>query len=215
MKLLFATNNPGKVKELKQMSQSEGMELLTLSDLGSRGSQPLVFVPDETGATFEENAVQKARETANFLAENGYKNFAVLADDSGLEIDALDGKPGVDSALFVGRETPYTIRNAKILDDMKNVPNAQRTARFICVIACVLPSGENLTTRAALEGVISHAPKGENGFGYDPIFYLPEHGKTTAELSQEEKNKLSHRGLAFNKMLEVLKCRVGFSFDSI
>lgn len=213
--MILATNNPGKAREFNAMLQSEGVEISALSDLG------LVFVPKETGTTFEENAVQKTFETAAFLAEVkdedrhsnpharleagcGYTEI-VLADDSGLEIDALNGDPGVDSALFMGADTPQNTRNAKVLALMADVPESERTARFVCVIACALPDGRVFTTRGELEGIISHEQKGADGFGYDPIFFLPSHGKTMAELSKEEKNKLSHRGKAFSRMIEKLK----------
>jgi XTP/dITP diphosphohydrolase len=198
MKIIFATNNAGKVKELKIMAQSEGVELKTLSDLG------LIFVPDETGTTFEENALIKATETAALLKKNGHADFIVLADDSGLCIDALNGEPGVDSALFMGENTPYDVRNAKIIEMLKSVPEEKRTARFVCAIACVLPSGEHLFTHGTIEGTIAHQQRGENGFGYDPIFYVKKFNKTTAELPQNEKNKISHRGEAFRKMLKIL-----------
>jgi XTP/dITP diphosphohydrolase len=128
----------------------------------------------------------------------------VLADDSGLEVDFLGGEPGVDSADFMGVDTPYSVRNAKILEMLEGVTGEKRAARFVCVIACVLPCGKTLTTRAAVEGVIAHEAAGENGFGYDPIFFVPEFGKTTAELSQAEKNKISHRGKALRAMIEQL-----------
>jgi len=197
--MIFATNNAGKILELKAMLQSEGVKLITLSDLG------LVFVAEETGRTFEENATIKAVETAEFLQKNGIEGRIVFADDSGLAIDALNGEPGVDSALFLGENTPYHVRNEKIIEMLKNIPDEKRTARFVCVIACRLPCGKILTTRGEVEGFISREQKGENGFGYDPIFFLPKFSKTTAELSNEEKNKISHRGIAFAKMIEQLK----------
>jgi XTP/dITP diphosphohydrolase len=198
MTVVFATNNKSKIKELTPMLQSAGFELTTLADL------ELTCSPDETSDTFEENALIKADETAKLLTEAGHTNVIVLADDSGIEIDALGKKPGVDSANFLGTDTPYEIRNAKILDMLADVPDAERTARFVCVIAAVLPTGERKTTRATVEGVIAREQRGENGFGYDPIFFLPERGKTTAELSQEEKNEISHRGKALQKMIEAL-----------
>jgi len=199
MTCVFATNNPGKVKELKILLQSEGIELLTLSDLG------LVFEPEETGTTFEENAIIKATETAALLREKGHE-FIVLADDSGIEIDALGKKPGVDSANFLGSETPYHVRNKKIIEMLADIPDKKRTARFVCVIACVLPSPVSpFTTRACVEGNIAREQKGENGFGYDPIFFLPDRGKTTAELSNEEKNEISHRGQSLKKMIRLLR----------
>jgi XTP/dITP diphosphohydrolase len=196
---LFATNNPGKVSELKKMLQSEGMELLTLSDLG------LVFVPEETGATFEENAVIKAAETAALLKKHKHEGFVVFADDSGLEIDALQGKPGVDSAIFLGEDATYEERFAEIFARLENEAEENRTARFVCVMACVLPEGRILTARGTVEGRISRECFGEGGFGYDPIFFLPGRGKTIAQLSAAEKNEISHRGQALRAMLAKLK----------
>jgi len=199
MTYLFATNNPNKTRELKEMFQEAGLDLLTLSDLG------LALSPEETGKTFEKNSLIKATETAAFLRSHGHMDLAVIADDSGLEIDAMDGNPGVDSALFLGADTSYEIRNTHILKFLANAPESKRTARFVCVITCVLPSDEILTTRAECPGLISHEIKGENGFGYDPIMYLPNYGKTMAEMPQEEKNKISHRGQALKAMLKKLK----------
>jgi XTP/dITP diphosphohydrolase len=199
MKVVFATNNPGKAVELIALSKSEGIELLTLSDLG------LHLKPDETGKNFEENALIKATETSALLKESGRGDFVVLADDSGLSIDALDGQPGVDSSTFAGESTPSFMRNAKVLDMMENVPYHERSARFECVIACVLPDGKNFTEMGELEGVISREQKGTHGFAFDPIFYLPQYSKTVAEISAEEKNKISHRGQAMRKMLRRIK----------
>lgn len=193
---VFATNNPAKAREIKSMLQSEGVEMLALSDLG------LVLVPDETGGTFEENARIKARETAALLKARGHE-YNVLADDSGLSIDAFGGRPGVDSANFLGAETPYPARCQKILQMLENESN--RAARFTCVIACAFPDGRILTARADIEGEIAREMHGSEGFGYDPIFFLPEFGKTAAQLSAEEKNRISHRGLALRKMIELLK----------
>jgi len=200
MKYLFATNNPGKVRELKAMFCEAGLSLIALSDLNLT-----LDAPEETGASFEENAIIKAGQTADFLRANGHCGYAVLADDSGLAIDALDGQPGVDSALFMGVDTPYKIRNAHIIKMLDDVPPLQRTARFISAIVCVLPSGETLTSRGEILGEIATAPRGEGGFGYDPIFFVPEYGKTMAELSQDEKNKISHRGKALRDMLGKLQ----------
>lgn len=202
MKYLFATNNPDKVSEIKAILGEAGLEVISLADLG------LSFEPTETGQTFKENAGQKARKTAQFLQENGHNNIAVLSDDSGLCIDAMDGEPGVDSANFMGRETPYNIRNQYIINQMLNVPDEKRTARFVCVIYCLMPpqeGGNIITTTGEVEGMIAHGPRGSNGFGYDPIFLVKEYGKTTAELTAEEKNKISHRGKALRLMVRELK----------
>ena len=199
MRYVFATNNPGKTRELKAIFQESGIDLLTLSDLN------LSLSPDETGTTFEENALIKANETAAFLRSHGHSNIVVLADDSGLEVDAMDGRPGVDSALFMGAETPFEVRNTQIIQNLSNTPDEQRTARFVCVITCVFPNNEILTTRAELAGKVALKIQGENGFGYDPILYVPAYGKTVAELTSEEKNKISHRGQAVRQILELLR----------
>ena len=176
------------------MFKSAGLDLLTLADLN------LNLSPEETGVTFEENSRIKATETAAFLQAHGHTDVIVLADDSGLEIDAMDGEPGVDSALFMGADTPYETRNKAIIKTLENVPQEKRTARFVCVITCV-KNGEILTAHGEVNGVITHELQGENGFGYDPIFYVPSYKKTMAELSVEEKNKISHRGQALRAML--------------
>jgi len=196
MTTLFATNNPGKVEEILAIFEGTGLKLISLSDLG------LFFEPTETGATFEENAIQKATKTLAFLRENGYNDVAVLADDSGLCIEALNGEPGVDSANFMGRETPYAVRNAHLIQQLTNTSN--RNAKFVSVIACAYPNGEIATTSGEIHGEIAHAPSGTGGMGYDPIFYVPEYGKTTAELTMEEKNKISHRGKALGLMIRKL-----------
>jgi len=197
MKYLFATNNPGKIKEIKTIFEAIGLEVITLSDLG------LSFEPDEDGDTFEENAMQKAVETADFIFDNGLDDIAVLADDSGLCVTALNGEPGVDSANFMGRETPYEVRNAHIVNELANA--ADRSAKFMCVIACAFPNGVLLTTEGEVVGEIAAKPDGIGGFGYDPIFFLPDKGKTMAQLSASEKNDISHRGAALSLMLEALK----------
>ena len=136
-------------------------------------------------------------------------HYAVLADDSGFSVDALGGQPGVYSSRFLGEDTPYQEKNQTIIGRLKDVPEAERTARFICVIACVLPDGRILTAEGAIEGLVAYEPRGENGFGYDPIFFLPEYGQTTAELPAEEKNRISHRGLALRAMLKQLSAHGG------
>ena len=196
MTILFATNNPGKVKEIQAVFEGTGLDVISLSDLG------LFFEPTETGATFEENAIQKATKTLEFLRENGYNDVTVLADDSGLCIEALDGEPGVDSANFMGRETPYEVRNAHLIKQLANAPN--RNTKFACVIACAYPNGEIITTTGEIHGQIAHSPSGTGGMGYDPIFYVPEYGKTAAELTMEEKNRISHRGKALGLMIRKL-----------
>ena len=153
----------------------------------------------EDGKTYEENALIKARAVAAAAGE------LVLADDSGLEIDYLGKEPGVYSARYLGEDTPYSIKNAELIRRLEGVPEEERTARFVCAIAAVLPDGREITVRAAIEGRIGYEEKGSNGFWYDPIFYVPEFGKTTAELTEEEKNQVSHRGKALRLMKEELK----------
>ena len=154
---------------------------------------------DENGATFEENAIIKAKAVSAVCGE------IVLADDSGLEIDYLNKEPGIYSARYLGEDTSYSIKNAKLIERLRGVPDEKRTARFICAIAAVFPNGEVLTTHGEIEGRIGHKAEGTNGFGYDPIFYIPELEKTTAQLSDDEKNAISHRGKALFTMKEKLK----------
>ena len=196
MKYVFATNNPGKVKEIQAVFAGTGIDIVSLADLG------LFYEPPETGDTFEANAMQKATMTLDFLRQHGITDLPVLADDSGLCIDALGGEPGVDSANFMGRETPYSVRNAHLIAQLENAPN--RAARFMCIIACAFPDGKVITTQGVMEGEIAHAPAGVGGFGFDPIFYLPAYDKTSAELSMEEKNKISHRGQGLARMIKEL-----------
>ena len=150
---------------------------------------------DENGTTFEENAIIKAKAISELCDD------IVLADDSGLEIDYLNKEPGVHSARFAGVDTPYSVKNGILIEKLKGVEEEKRTARFVCVIAAVFPDKNLITTRGTIEGYIGHEERGNNGFGFDPIFYLKEYGCTTAELSMEEKNKISHRG----KALELMK----------
>ena len=153
----------------------------------------------ENGTTFEENALIKARAVMERTGE------MALADDSGLEIDYLDGAPGIYSARFMGEDTPYEKKNAAILEKLSGVPEQERTARFVGAIACVMPDGTELTSRGTMEGRIAYEIRGENGFGYDPIFYLPECGCSSAQISPEQKNELSHRGKALRSMKEKLR----------
>ena len=154
---------------------------------------------EEDGTTFEENALIKAKTICEMTGE------LVLADDSGLEIDALNGEPGVYSARYMGEETSYHIKNANLVQRLEGVADEKRTARFVCAMAAAFPDGKTITTRGTIEGRIGYEERGENGFGYDPIFYLPEYGCSTAELSLEKKNELSHRGKALRAIREKLK----------
>ena len=162
----------------------------------------------EDGATFDENALIKARTVHEAAVCAGYTDALVLADDSGLEIDALGGAPGVYSARFMGEDTPYEIKNAALIDKLADTPENERTARFRCAIAAVLPDGEELLTDASVDGIIAYGPSGSNGFGYDPILYYPPRGCTLACLTDEEKNAISHRGKALRRMRDILGDRL-------
>jgi XTP/dITP diphosphohydrolase len=183
--LLLATTNEHKLTEFRAVFRDLPFTLLSLRDVHLEEMDV-----EETGSTFAENAILKARAYADAA------QMLVLSEDSGLEIDALGGRPGVYSARFLGRETPYAERFRVILADMQAVPPEQRTARFRCVIALADPSGELQLAEGTIEGVIPEGPRGENGFGYDPLFFVPAYGKTTAEMTSEEKNQISHRGRA-------------------
>lgn len=193
MRIIFATGNEGKMREIRMILADLGLEILSMKEAGLEADI------EENGTTFEENAVIKAKGIAALCQD------IVLADDSGLEIDALNKEPGVYSARYMGENTSYHIKNRNLIERLEDVPEEQRTARFVCAIAAVLPDGRVLETKAAMEGRIGYEERGENGFGYDPIFMLPEYGKSTAELTSEEKNKLSHRGKALRFMKEKLK----------
>lgn len=191
-RLIFATGNKDKMKEIRMILADSGYEILSMKEAGIEAD----IVED--GKTFEENAVIKAKAISKLAG------CLVLADDSGLEVDAMNGAPGIYSARFEGVDTPYSIKNKIIMDKLEGLPEEERTARFVCAIAAAWPDGRIETRRGTIEGRIAHEPAGENGFGYDPIFYVPEYGKTTAQLDPEEKNKISHRGKALRMIKEVL-----------
>ena len=193
MRIIFATGNEGKMREIRMIMEDLGLEILSMKEAGLKADI------DENGTTFEENAVIKAKGIAALC------NDIVLADDSGLEIDALNKEPGVFSARYLGEDTDYHIKNMNLVERLNGVPDEERTARFVCAIAAALPDGRVLETKAAMEGRIGYEERGEHGFGYDPIFMLPEYGKTTAEIEPELKNELSHRGIALRLMKEKLK----------
>ena len=187
-KLIFATSNAGKMKEVRSILADTGYEILSMKEAG------IQMEVEEDGATFEENALIKAR------AVHEISHTLVLADDSGLEIDHLGKEPGVHSSRYMGEDTSYEIKNARILERLDGVPKEQRTARFVCAIAAVFEDGRCVTVREAMEGSIGYEPQGENGFGYDPIFYLDLDGPSNAQISMEEKNRVSHRGKALRAM---------------
>ena len=192
-RIVFATGNAGKMKEIKEILSDMDAEMVSMKDAG------IAVDIEENGKTFEENAVIKAKAVAALTED------AVLADDSGLEVDYLNGEPGVYSARYMGEDTSYIIKNQAILDRLAGVPKEQRTARFVCAIAAALPDGNVLVTRETIEGYIGEKPAGSNGFGYDPIFYVDEFGCSTAELTEEQKNRISHRGKALRAMKEKLR----------
>ena len=191
--IIFATGNKDKMREIREIMADCDVQIQSMKEAGIQ----VDIVED--GKTFEENALIKARAIA------AHTDAIVLADDSGLEIDALNKEPGVYSARYMGEDTSYDIKNQNLIDRLDGVPKEKRTARFVCAIAAVLPDGKELVTRQTMEGYIGWEPEGANGFGYDPIFYVPEFGCTTSELLPEEKNKVSHRGKALVAMYEELK----------
>ena len=192
-RIVFATSNEGKMKEVRMILSGCGCEVLSLHEAG------IDVDAEENGTTFEENAIIKVK------AIRPFTDAVILADDSGLEVDYLDKAPGVYSARFMGHDTSYELKNREIIRRLSGVEGEERSARFVCVIAASLPDGRILTTRGTIEGVIAHEPSGTGGFGYDPIVLVPELGKTTAELEAEEKNRISHRGKALRQMREKLR----------
>ena len=192
-KIIFATGNEGKMREIRDIMADLDVELLSMKEAGIK----LDIVED--GKTFEENALIKAGAVAKEAP-----GVIVMADDSGLEVDYLHKKPGIYSARFIGKDISYDIKNQAILDRLKGVPKEKRTARFVCAIAAAMPNGDVLVTRETIEGYIGEKPAGSNGFGYDPIFYVDEFGCSTAELTEEQKNQISHRGKALRAMKEKL-----------
>ena len=194
--IVFATGNEGKMREIRQIMKGIHVELLSMKEAGIEAD----IVED--GESFAENAVIKAKAVAEKT------NHIVLADDSGLEIDYLNKEPGIYSARYMGEDTSYDLKNANLLERLEGVPDEKRTARFVCAIAAAMPDGEVFTTVGIIEGRIGYKIEGENGFGYDPIFYLPEYGCTSAQLSEEEKNAISHRGRALAAMREELEKRM-------
>lgn len=193
-RIVFATGNENKMKEIRMILADLNMEILSMKEAGVE----IDIVED--GMSFEENAEIKARAVSRVLT-----NDIVLADDSGLEIDYLDKAPGIYSARFAGEDTSYDIKNRIFLDRLEGVPDEERTARFVCAVAAVFPDGTSETVRETIEGEIAHEITGDNGFGYDPIFYVPEYGCTTAEMTAEQKNELSHRGKALRSMKKILE----------
>lgn len=193
--MIFATGNMGKMKEIRAILGDIGEEILSMKEAGI--DMDIV----EDGNTFEENAIIKAKAVMERTGQ------LALADDSGLEIDALNKEPGIYSARYMGEDTPYEIKNSNLIERMKGVKGKDRSARFVCVIAAAFPDGEIITTRGTIEGVIAKEPAGENGFGYDPIVYVPEYGMTTGQMDPDAKNAISHRGKALTAMKKILEER--------
>ena len=204
-KIIFATGNEGKVREVREILDGltingEPALVLSMKEAGIGGEA------EETGKSFVENTILKARAVAGAAGD-----AIVMADDSGLEIDYLDGEPGIYSARYMGEETSYREKNRNLIERLAGVPEEKRTARFVCAIACILPGGSLITEQAAIEGRIGYQERGENGFGYDPIFMVPSYGRSTAELSPEEKNRISHRGKALRAIRKRLEEIPGFT----
>lgn len=197
MKVIFATGNMGKMREIRAIMSDTDAEVLSMKEAD-------VYTDVvEDGSTFMENAFIKARAVAKLVKQKGI-TAAVVADDSGLVVDALGGEPGIFSARYLGEDTPYKIKNAKIIERLEGVEDEKRTARFVCAMAVVFPDGSEDCYEATYEGRIGYEEKGPNGFGYDPIFYLPDRGVYSAELDPDEKNRISHRGKALEGIKEIL-----------
>ena len=202
MRIVFATGNKDKMREIRRILGDLDADILSMKEAG-------VFEDVvEDGTTFSENAAIKASAIYKLLEEKdpeAAKETVVLADDSGLEVDFLGGEPGIYSARYLGKDTPYTEKNRIIIERLKDAEGEERSARFVCAIAACLPGGKMLGTLGKMEGRIGYEIAGENGFGYDPIFFLPEYGKTSAEISADEKNAISHRGKALREMEKLLR----------
>ena len=192
-RVVFATGNKNKVKEAEEILGALGLTVVSQKDAG------ITVDVDETGTTFAENAMLKAEAVAACCED------IVIADDSGLVVDYLGGEPGIYSSRYMGEDTSYDVKNRAIINRLEGAVDDERSARFVCAIAAVLPDGTKLVAEGIMEGTIAHQPFGEGGFGYDPIFMVKEYGKTTAELSMEEKNSISHRGKAMRAMCELFR----------
>ena len=188
--IILASNNKDKVKEVKEILK--GYDIISMKEAG------IDVDIEENGTTFEENALIKARAIMKLTGQ------ITMADDSGLEIDYLNKAPGVYSARFMGHDTSYDIKNKALIQKLEGVKGSDRSGRFVCAIAVCFPDGREIVKRGTMEGLIAEEIKGDNGFGYDPIVYLPEYGRTSGELAREEKNKISHRGKALALIKEEL-----------
>ncbi|MBO4505529.1 MAG: RdgB/HAM1 family non-canonical purine NTP pyrophosphatase [Lachnospiraceae bacterium] len=197
-RIVFATGNANKVREVREIMDGTGYDIVSLKDIG------MVLDVEETGETYLENARIKARAVAENLPEE-YAGCLVMSDDSGFEVDYLDRQPGIYSSRFMGEDTPYSIKNRAIIDKLEGVPMEQRSARFCCAVVCVFPDGHEADSFATYEGAVAYEAKGTNGFGYDPIFWVPQYGKTDGELPPEVKNTIGHRGKALRMMRDILE----------
>ena len=193
MKIIFATGNKDKLKEINRVFEGTGYEIISMKDAGFEGDI------EETGETFEENSYIKAKAVWDKLGG------LVMADDSGFMVDYLDGAPGVYSARFMGEDADYATKCGAIIEKLKGVPAEKRGAGFKTVITAILPDGKVVTAEGEIRGIVNDREEGTNGFGYDPILFVPEIGKTTAQISMDEKNAISHRGKALRAMKEKLK----------
>jgi len=202
MKIIFATGNKDKMAEIREIMDDLGFEVSSMKEEGIESD------PEENGTTFEENAMIKAEAVHKIAVEKGIEAI-VMADDSGLEIDCLNKEPGIYSARYMGRDVPYSEKNADLIRRTNETGDKDRTARFVCAVAAFYPDGTSTVLRGTVEGTVAFEPSGNRGFGYDPIFYLPERGCTTADLTNEEKNSLSHRGNALRLIKEELKRKLG------
>ena len=208
--IIFATGNKNKMIEIRMILADLGCKILSQKEAGIQADVV------EDGQTFEENALIKAKTIADIARKMPeYKNAVVLADDSGLEIDALNKEPGIYSARYMGEDTSYDIKNQALIDRLEGVPDEKRTARFVCAIAAALPDGSTEVVRGTMEGRIGYEIAGENGFGYDPIFYLPQFGCSSAELEPEKKNELSHRGEGLRKNAQSIGRKAGKQIEDI
>ena len=199
-RIIFATGNEGKMKEIRMILADMKLPIQSMKEAD------IHIDIEENGQSFEENALIKARAVATAAQQKGIQ-AVVLADDSGLEIDYLNKEPGIYSARYAGVDTSYDIKNQMLLDRLEGVPDEKRTARFVCAIAAAFPDGTVETVRGTIEGMIGYEIAGEHGFGYDPIFYVPEYGCTTAEMDPVQKNELSHRGRALRAMRAIMEVK--------
>lgn len=198
-KFILASNNEHKVKEIKEILKDFNLDILSLNEAG------INIEVDEDGKTFEENSFKKANEIKDYLISKGESDFIVMADDSGIEVDYLDGAPGIYSARYAGEHGDDSKNNEKLLEALKGVKEEERKANFICVIVAITDKGEKIVAEGKSYGLILEALSGSEGFGYDPLFFVPEYKKTFAEMTSDEKNSVSHRGRALEKLKSRLK----------